>query len=311
MANIQLSNLSLGNPTVTVLAVGPIDLTRWFKVIVNERHIVYVEVDDGALPRGWQDMGVAGNPMVTLPPFPPQYVGQSNYMGLSLAHTATGRRTVWVLKQPFQFFKNHIEVWHNLSFDYASVRRIRRVDNGYQGRLYDRSWLVQIPVNGNWTKALMKIVDFPPGLSGNTFNNDTSQDVGQIYSSKLRQEVMLHQQAAAGAPGVVPAFLGIVTEPWRGVVGFLMEYIEDAVTLNEVPDKRVYNRMVRNAVERLHNEALVAHQDLHDENILVTRDGSRLVLIDFEQALDLRLPGLDFETSVRTDNMAWQMFSKR
>ncbi|KAK7991887.1 hypothetical protein PG996_013100 [Apiospora saccharicola] len=281
MANIQLSNLNLGDPTVTVLAVGPIDLARWFKVIVNERHIVYVEVDDGALPRGWQDMGAAGNPMVTLPPFPPQYVGQSNYMGLSLAHTATGRRTVWVLKQPFQFFKNHIEVWHNLSFDYASIRRIRRIDNGYQGRLHDRSWLVQIP------------------------------DVGQIYSSKLQQEVTLHQQAAAGAPGVVPAFLALVTEPWRGVVGFLMEYIEDAVTLNKVPDKRVYNRMVRNAVERLHNEALIAHQDLHDENILVKRDGSRLVLIDFEQALDLRRPGLDFETSVRSDNMAWQMFSKR
>lgn len=304
MANTALSNLNLGNPPVTILAMAPLDLARWLKVIVQDRHIVYVEVDDGALPTGWQEMGTRGIPIPTLPPFPPQHVGQSNYMGLSVANTATGRRTEWVRKESLRFI-NSIDVYHGISFDYASIRKVRRVTNGYQSRYDDRLWVVQIPVGGSWTLALMKVVSFPGGLSSNPLDNDG----GQIKCKHLQQEILMHQQGAAGAPSVVPAFIGLVTEPGRGVVGFLSEYVEDAVNIGRVLHLKAVNDMVRYAVEMLHNEARVAHNDLHDENMIIKRDGSRIYIIDFEFALDLRVPGLDFAASIMSDNLIWQIHS--
>lgn len=306
MANIQLANLNLGNLPVTITAVGPLDLARWFKAIVNGVHIVYVEVDDRALPTGWQEMARDGNPMLTLPPFPPEYFGRSNYMGLSLAEHATGRRTEWVVKEPLGFFGGNIDFWHGLVVNYTTIRRVKRVANSNSARLFPRIWLVQTPINGIWTNAVMKIAEFPAGLSANSIDRDSASAEVQ----RLLRECRMHMQAAGGAPSVVPKFLGFVTEPGRGVVGFLSEYIEDAVTLDQVSsakpgeakvgERREFKPMLRDAVRKLHNEARVVHSDLHDENVLVKRDRSRLVIIDFELAEDMRVKG-DYAIKIQCD----------
>ncbi|KAK8069634.1 hypothetical protein PG994_006250 [Apiospora phragmitis] len=151
----------------------------------------------------------------------------------------------------------------------------------------------------------MKVCDFPAGIA----EMDDCNSAG--WAAKMtQQEILMHQQAAAGAPSIVPAFLGLVTEPSRGVIGFLSQFIDNAVTLDSVPHvNSTLNDMVRRAVEKLHNEARVAHNDLHKENMLVKRDGSGVFIIDFEHAVDLRVRGLDLASSIASDNLIWTRFS--
>ncbi|KAK8022980.1 hypothetical protein PG991_006861 [Apiospora marii] len=300
MADLKLKVRDL---TTTIVAMGPLDLSRWVKVLVEGVQIVYVEVDDGALPFGWQERAAASitaqNPVLTLPPFPGKYFMKSNYMGLTLSDSPPGRRTVWIKKEPFDFLGGQIPVWDDPYFDYTRIRKTGRITNGNGGRIFERIWTVEVTIAGVLTKALMKVTEFPAGISSNFLDRHRARD----EADKLQKEIRMHQQAAAGAPDIVPAFLGVVTDLQRGVVGFLQEYIEDVDILWQVKTKEeraALKPMVRAAIEKLHNEARMTHGDLHDENVLIKKDRSRLYLVDFEQAEDMRVEG-DFEVAMLCD----------
>ncbi|KAK7931350.1 hypothetical protein PG985_002062 [Apiospora marii] len=284
MADLKLKVRDL---TTTIVAMGPLDLSRWVKVLVEGVQIVYVEVDDGALPFGWQERAAASitaqNPVLTLPPFPGKYFMKSNYMGLTLSDSPRGDELFW--DDPY--------------FDYTRIRKTGRITNGNGGRIFERIWTVEVTIAGVLTKALMKVTEFPAGISSNFLDRHRARD----EADKLQKEIRMHQQAAAGAPDIVPAFLGVVTDLQRGVVGFLQEYIEDVDILWQVKTKEeraALKPMVRAAIEKLHNEARMTHGDLHDENVLIKKDRSRLYLVDFEQAEDMRVEG-DFEVAMLCD----------
>lgn len=96
----------------------------------------------------------------------------------------------------------------------------------------------------------------------------------------LEREIAVHRLLRGS--GVVPQFLGLVTEGGR-VIGFITEYIR------EVPSIR--GRSMQSCLVALHSlhQRGIAHGDAHDGNCLIRQDGSA-ALIDFELSVETWLP---------------------
>ncbi|KAK6854436.1 hypothetical protein PG995_009529 [Apiospora arundinis] len=288
--------------TVRILSVAPLGLPGWLKIIVDELFVVYVEVATGVYPRGWQMSGTPGRPALILPLFPLAWVGKTNM--LRIEKSPETKEPIWVWRERSRF-ENDIDATHALSYDYASIKKVRHIISEPQLRLEDRMWMCRVPTaSGSWINAFMKVVDFPSGLVDSEFNS------ARWAARMMQQEIIIHQKAIAGAPSVVPGFLGLVTEPDRGIIGYLSEFVNDACTLAEVPHIHpTLNSMLRRAVEMLHNDAMIAHNDLHAGNVLVKQDGSGVFIIDFESGVDLRRKGIDLEAAVYSDNLIWSRYT--
>ncbi|KAK8045206.1 hypothetical protein PG993_005230 [Apiospora rasikravindrae] len=185
-------------------------LPRWLRVLVDNRHVVYAEVGDGVFPPDWQKTGTDYGPDITLPPFPPDWVWMTNHLGIEM----TGQ-PVWTWRNPLPVTDKDIDVFHDRYFDYASIEKVQRIFEIPQMRLEDRLWKVRVQIDGSPVMAFMKICDFPPVI-GNGGNYDSAHFAVEM----MQQEISMHQQAVAGAPTIVPEFLGLVTEPGRGSLGF-------------------------------------------------------------------------------------------
>ncbi|KAK8084907.1 hypothetical protein PG997_006178 [Apiospora hydei] len=262
-------------------------LARWLRVLVDNQHVVYAEVVEGVFPQDWQKTGTPYGPDITLPPFPPDWVGKTNHLVIDNID-----QPVWVWRDPLPVTAD-LDAYRGRYFDYASIEKLQRVFEPPRMRLEDRLWKVRVQILGSPVMALMKICDFP-----RVIGDGGDYDSARFAAEKMQQEIVMHQQAVAGAPTVVPAFLGLVTEPGRG----------SSVTLDRVAMDRTLNIMLQQALERLHNEARVVHNDMNKGNVLVKTDRSEVFLIDFEHSLDSRIQGVDYSINVRIDNMIWSRY---
>ncbi|KAK8097878.1 uncharacterized protein PG998_013364 [Apiospora kogelbergensis] len=294
------------NATVELLAVAPFGIPNYIKVFFDEQSPAYVEVGEGVFDKGWQGHGTPGKPALVLPPFPSGLMETTNMLKLAKNSDDETKPPVWVWC-PERRFKSVFIPTDERVFNYANIRRIRKVTSNPEVRLEDRTWICQVQTQGTWINAFMKIVSFPEGLA-----SDPEYDSARHAAINMRDEITMYQQAAAAAPDIVPRFLGVVFEEGRGFIGYVSELVEDAVTLDEVGfvNERLFN-MVRDAVDTLHDEAGVAHCDLHGSNVLVKRDGSGVFIVDFEHAVDLRRDDIDPFDVAFADNLIWSRLTGR
>ncbi|KAK8136776.1 hypothetical protein PG984_004716 [Apiospora sp. TS-2023a] len=104
--------------------------------------------------------------------------------------------------------------------------------------------------------------------------------------STVANEFKMQRDVAALGLGLAPEVLGLVTEKGRGVVGFLMEYFEDAQDFRELRATHGYKMTdvdkqgCRNALQVMHDRGFL-HEDADPSNFLRLADG-RIRIIHFE-----------------------------
>lgn len=81
--------------------------------------------------------------------------------------------------------------------------------------------------------------------------------------------------------GVTPQFLAHVTEGQKGIVGFLVEYIQPTATAAVTTTRR---EACLAALRQMHRRGIV-HGDAHEGNCLARGDGTA-VLVDFELSIE-------------------------
>ncbi|KAI1342931.1 hypothetical protein F5Y15DRAFT_412603 [Xylariaceae sp. FL0016] len=159
--------------------------------------------------------------------------------------------------------------WHPLKIDYNNLTKVSnvRVDSGWRDGQSDFLQLVTqtlLRMDDVEKPVFMKIASFPSTRLIEAIERETA-----VYQ-RLRH-----------TPGIAPRFLGHVTEGGR-VFGFLTEYVDDAVSANEMQWSPAARADCRQAVERLH-QAEIAHVDAHVENCLAKKNGGALI-IDFKHS---------------------------
>ncbi len=228
-----------------------------YRFLVDGQHVKYVTVAPGVLPK--DDRTFAPVLIPLLPPFP---LGDWNEGHIS--QDAQAGRLVFssVKKSLLPGVKN---VWHPTLIDHLELNKLDRLRQNLQKvahRSFDR------PI-------LAKFAEFPWQIP------------------YLEAETTAYKWI--DGTGIGPKFLGHVTEEGR-VIGFLMEYIEDAQTATPA-DLGACQR----ALSRLYALG-IKHGDINKYNFVV-RGGGEVVLIDFEAAernktreeLDLEYSRLDDE----------------
>ncbi|KAK7747800.1 hypothetical protein SLS62_008836 [Diatrype stigma] len=154
--------------------------------------------------------------------------------------------------------KEHIDAWHPISVEYVELKKVSQIPcTNYMHRRNDMCWLV---THGELfpTPVLMKIAEFPfPTLL-----------------SRVKNETTVYKEIEG--KGIGPKFLGHVTENGR-IIGFLMEYLKDAVEAQTSDYKRC-----EEVLKRFHAQGWL-HRDYNHTNFLVQPDGAAK-LIDFEYA---------------------------
>ncbi|KAK7967562.1 uncharacterized protein PG986_001839 [Apiospora aurea] len=102
----------------------------------------------------------------------------------------------------------------------------------------------------------------------------------------MAREIRMHRDVVETGLGITPAIFGLVTEKGRGVIGFVMEYIEGARSFDELNWEEKYRmtdeekKGCRDVLQKLHEKGFL-HGDIHPGNLLRRPDGS-VVLIDFQ-----------------------------
>ncbi|KAK7953495.1 hypothetical protein PG996_014390 [Apiospora saccharicola] len=149
-----------------------------------------------------------------------------------------------------------------------------------------RVWLVRHPDFASQGTMLMKLAELPD----NWIRPDGSRLADLFRSeSTVANEFEMQRDVAALGLGIAPEVLGLVTEKGRGVVGFLMEYFEDAQDFRELHYATCGYKMsdvdkqgCRNALQAMHDRGFL-HEDADPSNFLRLPDG-RIRIIHFENA---------------------------
>lgn len=244
--------------------------------------VKYVEVPSGVLPKGWH---IDKNLAVKLPPlplggdrvfrlqrtfgtrcafFPRTGLASSDLQGVDVTGVETG-----------------------VKIDYLDLEPVRNLNEGRLSKeksLYDdKSTLVRYPRGDRGQLMVRRIVSFPPSLMKVHHTKDRT-----IF---MAREIRLHKKAAEN--GLAPRFLGLVTEPGRGVIGFLSEFVDGSVSAARHREDRVnagikpdvdpaVGKAILEATRRMHSLGIL-HHDLHLGNFLVSPD-NKVRIIDFEYA---------------------------
>jgi len=162
-----------------------------YRFLVDEKHVKYVTVDPGVLPKN--DRTFAPVLIAMLPPFPPGDWNEGHISKDPLTgHPVFSRNT----NSDLPGIKN---IWHHTEIDHLELRKLNRVRQNIHEvahPLFDR------PV-------LVKFAEFPWQIPYFEAETTTYQWID--------------------GEGIGPKFLGHVTEAGR-VIGFVMENIDDART---------------------------------------------------------------------------------
>lgn len=250
---------------IEVLATDPsawVDRDSFIRILFTEEHdgeqsksVRYARVLPGVLPSEWFN-----NPCTEfqLPVFPSvdwrvvDIVKGRGTDELQVVHAKEDNRIL----QPAP--TEAIDAWHPISIEYVELQKVSQIPClNYEYRRNDMSWLVThselFP-----TPVLMKTAEFPfPDLL-----------------SRIKYETMVYKEIEG--KGIGPEFLGHVTENGR-IIGFLMEYLEDAVVGQALDYKRC-----EEVLKKFHAHGWL-HRDYNHTNFLVQPDGTAK-LIDFEYA---------------------------
>ncbi|KAK7958983.1 uncharacterized protein PG986_003837 [Apiospora aurea] len=214
------------------------------------------------------------------------------------------------------------DVQHAVSADYETFEKLGKIPTPrFPNRpCDDRINIVRHPRIHNHQPMVMKIVEFPetwtfpqapqspseaPTPAANTAQKlNVGSDGSEFDERVMRLEMRMHQKVAAtpSLAGLVPKFLGLVTERGRGVIGYVSEYISDAKSFKQILEdayaagykgfrlSEAGRDACRAALKRLHEDARLHHGDMHAGNVLRRGDGS-VVLIDFEETFHLDKEG--------------------
>lgn len=151
------------------------------------------------------------------------------------------------------------------------------------GRRTDR---VQAAKHPKLTESVViKIVEVPDHLPVGE-NDQIHLGTGE---AEMKNEIMNHYKMSGS--GLVPKFIGLITEQGRGVIGYAMENIRDCQSYEEIkakakgklPPGEISNVLA--AVDKMHQLG-VYHGDLHLGNLLKCTNGS-IRIIDFQHAQQL------------------------
>ncbi|KAJ2985845.1 hypothetical protein NUW58_g5318 [Xylaria curta] len=191
----------------------------------------------------------------------------------------------------------------------VSCQALPSVNNAWNSDAFEYLHLEPRPMKnstGNVRLVRHPKLDTPGGLAVMKFANFADE----IHAIALETEVYYYLQNS----GIAPKFLGHVREG-RRVIGFLLEYIEDARLTSEIyglTDAEISR--CQQALAKLHGFGLI-HNDIHLGNCLIRRDGTA-ILIDFDRAtfLSLAIPDVlnqeyfarDFVNMTNTDGKSSQ-----
>lgn len=163
-----------------------------YRFLVDQRHIKYVTVAPGVLPKSDRTFAPALIPL--LPPFPP---GDWNEGHVYLDPTDPGRALF------SRVAKNDLpgveHVWHQTRIDLLQLKKVERVRQN-----------IHLVTHPQFERpVLAKFAQFPWEMP--------------YYTAETAAYEWIH------SAGIGPAFLGHITEAGR-VTGFLMEHIDNAKT---------------------------------------------------------------------------------
>lgn len=192
--------------------------------------------------------------------------------------------------RPLQFELKGIEgLSLPVSHDYETFEIVDRLLLGIR----DRVCAVKHPDLAEHGKMIMKIAELPE----NWITPDSAAFTRHSHpETDLAREFRMQRDIAALGLGIAPEIIGLVTEKGRGVIGFLMEYVEGARTFgSRTFDERkregeegegyqvTENDKLgcREALRRLHEHGFL-HGDLHPSNVLWCPDGRIPMMIDYE-----------------------------
>lgn len=173
--------------------------------------------------------------------------------------------------------------WHPLKIEYFDLNKVRKLKTDSAVQYVQDADFLQVvthPVFGD-DLVLMKINSFP----------DHWED------GFIETEINVYQKIQD--LDIAPQFLGHVTEHGR-VIGFLSEFLADAVPASEVWTHET-RELYREVLHELHSRN-ISHRDAHWNNCLIRKDGTA-ALIDFE--LSIILPA---NITSENDPDTWEQF---
>jgi predicted Ser/Thr protein kinase len=250
------------------------------------KEVKYLQIPDQTLPRRW-DMDE--NLGAYLPAIPAG--GDKVYR---LKHTSGTRCAVFprggLGKQDWQAVDT-TGLSVDIAVDYARVEYVRPLhtaepnDNDHDAPRYsDKACLVRHPAMPG-RLLVCRVVPFPPSLLHTRLASRGDPGV------RMARELRVHERAAEH--GLAPRIVALVTEAGRGVIGFLSEFVEGAVSVQEYQALRIvagvsaedmWPETVRQAIlapiRRIH-ELGILHCNLVPEHLLIAPYG-RVLVIDYE-----------------------------
>ncbi|KAK6201815.1 hypothetical protein LQW54_009310 [Pestalotiopsis sp. IQ-011] len=154
-----------------------------------------------------------------------------------------------------------------------------------EGRRTDRLQVATHPkLDG---KVMIKIAEIPDVLP---------LDKNEVFcfgtgEAEMTTEIIYHHELSE--TGLAPKFIGLVTEKGRGVIGYIMEYMEGCQSFEElVKTRKCTPQDIENGlklIDQMHARGIY-HGDLHPGNMLRCPNGS-VRIIDFQFSKRLNAEG--------------------
>lgn len=168
-------------------------------------------------------------------------------------------------------------------FEFTSISTVK-MGMG-EGRRTDRLQVATHPkLDG---KVMIKIAEIPDVLP---LDKNEIFDFGK-GEAEMTTEMIYHHELSE--TGLAPKFIGLVTEKGRGVIGYIMEYMEGCESFEElVKTRKGTPQDIENAlklIDQMHARGIY-HGDLHLGNMLRCPDGS-VRIIDFQFSKRLNAKG--------------------
>ncbi|KAK8063110.1 hypothetical protein PG997_015207 [Apiospora hydei] len=321
----QIKNIAKGKDAVAdnsnrILAIKKVSHVGYIIRARVDGLIRYYSVTHEAaanFPKGWE----TGSPDAILPP-------RTYPDDLKCIHLRKpGLTEFFDQKKPSHQRPKIQDVQHSVSADYETFEKLGKIPTPrFPNRpCDDRINIVRHPRIHNHQPMVMKVVEFPetwtfpqasqspseaPAPAGSKAQKlNVGSDGSEFNERVMRLEMRMHQKVAAtpSLAGLVPKFLGLVTERGRGVIGYVSEYVPDAKSFKQILEdayaagykgfrlSEADREACRAALKRLHEDARLHHGDMHAGNVLRRGDGS-VVLIDFEETFHLDKEGWVYDS---------------